>query len=284
MNDGPFHTALRWAITARGLSLDRLHDRLAERGAAVSVSTLSNWQRGSSRPRNADALRAVAELEAILQVPPQSLRRLLAEPGAPAGARRPPVPGTPRLPAHRLRAAVGAPAEPDLDVLAAHDDVTLLGGDRYAATARVVVRARHTGVRRYVVLHHTQSTAPPTIRAVRDCAVGLALTDPAEGLAAAELVFEPLGKGETYAFEYHLSGSMSEHYYGRWFPAGGPSYELTLRSGPEAAVARAYRIWRLDGRSPHKDLAELRLIGGTLAHLALFDMHPGFHGVRWSEA
>ncbi|MYR59325.1 transcriptional regulator, partial [Streptomyces sp. SID625] len=41
---GPFADALRAAITASGLSLDRIRDRLVRRGASLSVATLSSWQ------------------------------------------------------------------------------------------------------------------------------------------------------------------------------------------------------------------------------------------------
>ncbi|GIG62629.1 hypothetical protein Lfu02_70010 [Longispora fulva] len=281
-DDAPFHTALRWAIAARGLSLDRLHERLVDRGLAVSVSTLSNWQRGISRPRSPDALRALAELETLLELPHQALRKLLAAPAGSRG-RTPLVPGTPRLPARRLRSALGAPADPDVDILSVHDDVTDVGDNRFESTVRLVFRARQSGVQRYVVLQHTQSDTLPTIRAGRDCALGQTRVDPAEGLAAAELLFAPLGKDETYALEYHLAGSSSEHYYGRWFPTGGPHYEMTLRMGPGVTVSHAYRIWRMDTLASHKDVTELRLIGGTLAHLVLFDLQPGFHGIRWTR-
>lgn len=71
-----FDGALRAAIQARGLSLERLHVRLAERGIHVSVASLSNWQRGSSRPERSRSLSAVRELEGILEVPPDSLSAL----------------------------------------------------------------------------------------------------------------------------------------------------------------------------------------------------------------
>ncbi|MFD0574281.1 hypothetical protein ACFQ0T_39985 [Kitasatospora gansuensis] len=72
------------------------------------------------------------------------MSRLLAE--AHRGGRRRPalVPGTPLLPATRLRAALADPAEPDLDVLAVQDDVTV--SDRgWVSTVRSVVRARRSG-------------------------------------------------------------------------------------------------------------------------------------------
>jgi len=282
LRTGPFHTALGRAITARGLSLDRLRDRLAALGLQVSVSTLSNWQRGVSRPRRPESLRAVAELETVLGLPAGSLSGLLAEP-AHRGARRPAlVPGTPAAPATRLRAGLDATAEDGLAVLSVQDDVTVTG-DGWESRARIVVRARRPQVARHVVLYHVGASTLPEIRPGRDCALGRVRTDPGAGLVAAELLFGPLGRGETLALEYTASSPEPELHHGRWFRRAGQSYELTVRFTPTAAARRAYRVWRLDSLAPHKDVAPLRLVAGRLAHLVDFDLSPGFHGIRWTR-
>ncbi|TDC68141.1 XRE family transcriptional regulator, partial [Actinomadura sp. GC306] len=69
-----FAGALRQAIQASGLTLERIRHRLCRRGLTVSVATLSYWQRGRSRPRSRDV---VVALEEILQVPPGTLTELL---------------------------------------------------------------------------------------------------------------------------------------------------------------------------------------------------------------
>ncbi|MEV6521241.1 hypothetical protein AB0M43_04755 [Longispora sp. NPDC051575] len=275
---GPFHTALRWAIADRGLSLDRLRDRLTGAGLSVSVATLSNWQRGVSRPDRAESLRVLAELETVLRLPAGSLGRLLDEP-AHQGRTRAAVPGTSPVVAQRLRAALDAAAEPGLDVLAVQEDVTVLGPGHWHSTVRVAVRARQAGVRRHVVLTHTQGSVP-TVRAGRDCALGRERTDREAGLVATELVFPALGRGEEYALLYHVSGAVAEPYHGMWLRAG-QHFDMTLRFGPDTGVERAYRIWRLDPRSPHKDLTRLRLFDARRAHLIDHDVTPGFHGIRW---
>ena len=43
---GPFHVALRAAITARGLPLHRVQHHLTRRGVTVGVTSLSYWQQG----------------------------------------------------------------------------------------------------------------------------------------------------------------------------------------------------------------------------------------------
>ncbi|WP_354643748.1 hypothetical protein [Kitasatospora camelliae] len=278
LRTGPFHAALRWAIATRGLSLDRLCERLAARGPAVSVSTLSNWQRGTSLPRRAESLRAVAALESVLDLPERTLARLLAEPGRRG---RTLAPGTPRRPAVRLRAQLDQPADPGLEVLAVQQDVTVSAAG-WQAAVRTVVRSRRPGVDRYVVLSHSSGGDLPEIRAGGDCTLGRTRTDPGAALVAAELLFAPLGRNETIALEHRVAGRTPEPYYGSWFREAGRYFELTLRFAPDAGARRAWRIWRTDSASPHRDLTELRLIDGRLAHLAEFEPTPGFHGLRWT--
>ncbi|MGI5242040.1 hypothetical protein [Dactylosporangium sp. CA-139066] len=66
LRDGPFATAFAVAVERSGLTLDRLRDRLAERGVAVSRTTLSYWRSGRSRPERAgrdDDLGAVTDAD-----------------------------------------------------------------------------------------------------------------------------------------------------------------------------------------------------------------------------
>jgi len=76
----PFPRALRAAITASGLPLDRIRHRLELRGVSISVPTLSHWQSGRRRPERPESLRALAELEQLLSLPPLALRSLLGPP------------------------------------------------------------------------------------------------------------------------------------------------------------------------------------------------------------
>ncbi|MFD8961897.1 multiprotein-bridging factor 1 family protein, partial [Streptomyces anulatus] len=62
-----FPGALREALNRRGLSLERVSERLRVRGITISQATLSSWQRGRSQPERARSLRAVEVLEEILE-------------------------------------------------------------------------------------------------------------------------------------------------------------------------------------------------------------------------
>jgi hypothetical protein len=77
---GPFAAALRAAIRARGLGLDRIRYRLRSRGVSISLATLSHWQSGRCRPERSESLLALAHIEEVLEVPPGSLIHLLGPP------------------------------------------------------------------------------------------------------------------------------------------------------------------------------------------------------------
>lgn len=90
LRGGPFHVALRAAIAARGLPLQRVQHHLTRYGVKVGVTSLSYWQQGARRPQRPESLRAVRALEEILQLPEESLIRLLAEAEERSVAQRPP--------------------------------------------------------------------------------------------------------------------------------------------------------------------------------------------------
>lgn len=73
----PFASALREAIDARSMTLARLHQRLTDRGNAVSMATLSYWRSGDRRPEGAQSLAAVADIEDLLGLDPGALTERL---------------------------------------------------------------------------------------------------------------------------------------------------------------------------------------------------------------
>ena len=75
LRTGPFHLALRCALTVRGLALTRVQHKLAQRGIKVGVTSLSYWQQGARRPQRPESLRAVRALEEVLDLPAHSLHR-----------------------------------------------------------------------------------------------------------------------------------------------------------------------------------------------------------------
>jgi transcriptional regulator with XRE-family HTH domain len=80
LETGPFEAALRAAIRARGLGLERIRYRLRGRGVSISLATLSHWQSGRCRPERPESLHALEHLEEVLGVPTGSLTHLLGPP------------------------------------------------------------------------------------------------------------------------------------------------------------------------------------------------------------
>ncbi|WP_434599847.1 helix-turn-helix domain-containing protein [Streptomyces sp. A5-4] len=79
---------LREALRRRGLSLERIRDRLHAQQINVSLATLSYWQSGRSQPERHQSLRAVDALEPMLDLPAGTLRSLLG-PHRPRGRTMP---------------------------------------------------------------------------------------------------------------------------------------------------------------------------------------------------
>jgi hypothetical protein len=280
---GAFHTRLRSAVQARGLSLERIRDRLAEQGVAVSVSTLSNWQRGASRP-GGDVRRVLRALESVLHVDDGALAALIDD-GPPAGRWRELGPGSSPARVKRLRARLGAPQACDLTVVSALDEVMVAHRQWVRIMhSRLVLRADRDGADRHLVFFHTNGQTLPTFGTTVGCAIGRTAVDADAGLVGAELRFAPLARGETIPVEYRLDWSEDDAHYGRWIRTAGMHFELTVRFQPGSQVSSACRVWRVDAHAPHKDVGGVRLIGAEVAHMIEPDPNPGFHGIRWEWA
>ncbi|MEU5882633.1 helix-turn-helix transcriptional regulator [Spirillospora sp. NPDC047279] len=288
-----FDAALRAAIRARGLSLERLHARLAGRGIRVSLASLSNWQRGRCRPERSNSLHAVRALEEILGVPAESLVSLLGPP-RPRGRWVRHVPGA--LPyrdicevhgsVDRLLGQIENRDDGRLEWVSCHERFTVgPGREERTVRTRLVLRARAGGVDRHVALHHNQEGVLPGLQRVAYCRPGRVRTDPDEGVTAAELLFErPLERGETYVVEYEFGyseGGPPSDSYSRWFRFPAHEYLLQVHFDPAALPARCHRYRQPNVSTPPADVAELRLTGRHMAHIAEQNVKPGVHGIRW---
>ncbi|MFI0368435.1 helix-turn-helix domain-containing protein [Actinomadura sp. 1N219] len=170
-----FAGALRQAIQASGLTLERIRHRLGRRGLTVSVATLSYWQRGRSRPRSRTV---VVALEEILQVPPGTLTELLDDPaptatpvrgGLTAGS---PGPGERGRPVRDLwpdpeqyASLIGQldrSGDHRLERLSIHDVFRLDEVHRtWTLSVRTVLRAAGDDIDRVVCVHQTSAVQQP---------------------------------------------------------------------------------------------------------------------------
>ena len=167
LRNGPFHVALRAAITARGLPLQRVQHHLWRYGVKVGVTSLSYWQQGARRPQRPESLRAVRALEEILQLPDESLIRLLSQDDERAGNQRPSgrsyrslVEASGAL--EQLLTELETPLDGGLHTLGLHERVRI-GTHRelLAREAHHIVRAHRDGTDRFVAVHHGDPGCTP---------------------------------------------------------------------------------------------------------------------------
>ncbi|WP_018351106.1 helix-turn-helix domain-containing protein [Longispora albida] len=293
LRSGPFHLALRAAIEARGLALQRIQFRLAEQGLHVGVATLSYWQQGRRRPERQDSLRAVSALEEILGLPPSALTVLLGPPrprgrgaGLPAGARRYAELIAPISALDRILADLDSP-DGRLHTVSLFEDVEV-GPDRSAVRRRClhVVKA-HQEVDRYVTIFHGDAGCDASqihVVPVANCRLGRTRRDLPEGLVVAELLFDrTLRIGETHILEYEIrdgSGVLCRDYHrGVRFPTG--QLVIQVRFAPGVLPVRCYQYTKKFIDGPDVDRTELTVTGHRTVHMASMDVAPGISGIRW---
>ncbi|WP_217370052.1 helix-turn-helix domain-containing protein [Nonomuraea antri] len=292
LRSGPFHVALRTAVEARGLTLERLRHRLAQRGLHVGVSSLSYWQQGLRRPEREESLRAVRALEEILELPSRSLIDLLGPP-KPRG-RAPGVAYSTLLrPAQVLASMLS-----ELDAVA--DDRRLhivgmyeslhIGADRSITRRETlqVVQAHEEGADRYIMIYRGDpgcDVSRVSVHAVEDCRVGRVRRDGPTALVVAELLFDRvLRVGDSHVIRYEiadLSGTESCDYErGFRFPAG--QYVLRVAFDPVELPVRIHRFSRRGPGAGELATAELTLNSHHAVHLVAAALQPGLVGIRWS--
>ncbi|MFI8188095.1 hypothetical protein ACIF8T_04680 [Streptomyces sp. NPDC085946] len=294
LRGGPFHVALRAAIAARGLPLQRVQHHLSRHGVKVGVTSLSYWQQGARRPQRPESLRAVRALEEILRLPEESLIRLLAsseehpaEQRSAARSYRSLVEATGVL--ERLMAELGCPPDAGLDTLGHHERIRV-GGRRELAEreSHHIVRARRDGVDRFVAVHHGDPGAVPermAVHALDNCRTGRVRQDGATGVLVAELLFDTrLRTGETFLFRYGVedgTAGVSREYVRGFGPPGG-QYALQVRFDAPALPVRCHRFAQQSAAAPRTGHQELALSGRHRSvHLVEPRVRSGFVGIGW---
>lgn len=300
LRGGPFHVALRAAIAARGLPLQRVQHHLSRHGVKVGVTSLSYWQQGARRPQRPESLRAVRALEEILQLPQESLIRLLADSGE-AGDR----PADRRAGGRsyrslveasgvveRLLADFGVPRGSGLHTLGEHERVRI-GARRELAEreSHLIVRAHLDGVDRFVAVHHGDPGAAParmSVHALENCRTGRIRRHHDTGVLAAELLFDTrLRAGDTYLFRYAVqdgTAGISREYVHRTDTPGG-QYALQVGFDPGALPVRCHRFTQPSAAAPRGGRHSLPLSGRHHSvHLVEPRARSGYVGIAWDWA
>ncbi|WP_239571834.1 hypothetical protein [Streptomyces sp. G44] len=294
LRTGPFHLALRTAIASRRLPLQRVRHHLAQYGVNVGVTSLSYWQQGARRPRRAESLRAVRALEEILQLPEESLIRLLAQPAERAERERPAARSYRSLveASDVLRALLtelGSPVDGGLHTIGHHERVRI--GARRELVGREsqhAVRAHRDGVDRYVAIYHGDPGCAPDqvrVRALENCRAGRVRWHEGAGVLVAELLFDArLRAGDThlfaYGFEDGTAGTATE--YVRGFTYAGGQYALQIRFDDRALPVACHRFAQQSASGPRGGRQELTLSGSHRSvHLVEPQVRAGLLGIAW---
>ncbi|GGR47358.1 hypothetical protein [Streptomyces roseolus] len=294
LHTGPFHLALRTALAVRGLPLQRVQHHLAHRGVKVGVTSLSYWQQGARRPQRPESLKAVRALEEVLQLPGNSLLRLLTEDAAREGVERPAARSYRSLveasgAVEELFAELETPADGGLHTVGHHERVRIgPGRELVGRESQHVVRAHRDGVDRYLAIHHGDPGCDPSrvrVRSVENCRTGRVRWHAETGVVVAELLFDArLRAGDThlftYGFEDGTAGPSGE--YLRGFSFAGGQYVLQVAFDEAALPVRCRRFAQTSAGAPRGGRTELTLGGRhRTVHLVEQGVRPGILGIDW---
>ncbi|WP_112468322.1 hypothetical protein [Streptomyces triticisoli] len=294
LRGGPFHVALRAAIAARGLPLQRVQHHLSRYGVRVGVTSLSYWQQGARRPQRPESLRAVRALEEILRLPDESLIRLLAEAEERSDARRTGARSYRSLVEasdvlRGLLAELGCPPGSGLHTLGYHERVRI--GPRRELAEREsqhIVRAHRDGVDRFVAVHHGDPGCVPermAVHALENCRTGRIRRHHGTGVLVAELLFDTrLRAGDTFLFRYGVEDGTAgvARECVREFDSAGGQYALQVRFGTSVLPVRCHRFTQASAAAPRGGRQELPVSARHRSvHLVEPRVRTGIVGVGW---
>ncbi|MET7861537.1 hypothetical protein ABZS81_30940 [Streptomyces sp. NPDC005318] len=294
LHTGPFHLALRTAFSVRGLPLQRVQHHLAHRGVKVGVTSLSYWQQGARRPQRAESLRAVRALEEVLELPRNSLLRLLGGGDSPTASERPAARSHRSVTessgaVERLLDALESPADGGLHTVGHQERVRIgAGRELRRRDSQHVVRAHRDGIDRYLAVYRGDPGCDPArveVVARENCRTGRVRRDRRSGVLVAELLFDTrLQVGQTYLFGYGFDdgtgGPCGE--YVRGFGFGGGQYVLQVRFDEAALPVRCRRFAQATAGAPRAGRTDLALTGRhRTVHLVEQGVRPGLVGIDW---
>ncbi|MFI1352034.1 hypothetical protein ACH4TV_00380 [Streptomyces sp. NPDC020898] len=294
LRSGPFHVALRAAITARGLSLQRVQHHLSRYGVKVGVTSLSYWQQGARRPQRPESLRAVRALEEILELPDESLIRLLAQDDERSGAQRPGARSYRSLVEasgvlEQLLTELEAPPDGDLHTLGLHERIRI--GTRRELLAREshhIVRAHRDGTDRFVAVHHGDPGCAPdrmSVHALENCRTGRVRRHHDTGVLVTELLFDTrLHTGDTFLFRYGVEDGTAgvSREYVRGFGVPGGQYALQVRFDDGSLPVRCHRFAQHSAAAPRNGRQDLPISARHRSvHLVEPRLRPGILGIGW---
>ncbi|MBF9069048.1 helix-turn-helix domain-containing protein [Streptacidiphilus fuscans] len=288
----PFQAALREAIQARGLSLERIQARLLAAGTPVSMATLSHWRSGRSQPERTGSLEALARLEDVLQVEAGALVSLLPPPRR-RGRRYDPLSFAEAYQDEVSFArafeegAFDQAGGEHLADLSRHDRIEVGPDARIRGIwSRRVMRALEDGADRIMTLYRTDEGAPaPRIRAVRGCRLGRVVTSPKANAVVAELLFgQGLRRGEFAVMEHEVEFAapfLADTSWEKYFDRPMREYVVEIQFSGPRLPSRCVQFSRPtvgDGRPSERSI---HLDPHNRLTAAALDVTASCFGLRW---
>lgn len=287
-----FAEVLAAALQESGLTLDGASSQLSRAGTPVSIATLSYWQTGQSTPRRARSLKAIDQLERILDLPTGSLSEALPQSHDRAAKEEDIRPS--------LRELARVITEMDLDGVhwlgITNSDRVIIdaGGAECQVFNDQVVMAPQDGLSRTAAIYFQDAEGPasPVITAEHGCRVGHHVQIPERRLVVAELIFpRELQRDELHSFGYRVDSSPSNTPCFRYERAlrnkhRTNSLTVTFEGEPPARATSYYlprpfkdvlKVPKSSGRLPGTDL----VVAGAQIEAVTLDSRPGIHGAAW---
>lgn len=271
------------AIHARGLTLDRLSARLQQSGHAISLATLSYWQSGRSMPTRSSSLRALPELDRLLELPPGYLESML--PGRLDTTER----SDAVLEDYDLVVKVFEEWQVPLELLyrqAMIDEQHTVHRDRAMVTSRMrtVGRSQVDGlVSIPYVFQQTNAVAAPRVRPLGGARHGRSLVDHERGLVMGEWVLDhPANAGDDFCFTHEvewLGGEPDDQIFERLLSQQAALVTMSvefLGDVPE----RAWQTFRPEYDAEMQQVREV-LVFGRKTQMVAVEPVSGLHGLRW---
>lgn len=298
-----FAQVLDSALSRLGMPLDRVVEHVARRGARCSVSTLSLWRRGRTRPSLARSAGVLAALDDVLDLPAGALEQALAEPDVGAAEW-----WASRVPIHQVadvheafrtfREVTGLEGDDDLERLRGHLRVEL-GEDRTVRRTvySQLVRARRDGAQRLGGYRYTEERTADDQPAVfeLESVLGGRVVHQADftHLGATALLLEldqPLPAGEVAPLEltwHRLTDPPPLQGWGAYeirhpWPIGQLSMEACFRPEDVPTAVQGVAVPRLDGHQALADQPATALPPGACLELSADHVLGGGVRLAWT--
>ncbi|MFC0627848.1 hypothetical protein [Kribbella deserti] len=285
--DAPFAVALRAAITNRGLALNRIQAKLAERGVQVGIATLSTWQSGRRQPRPSSAS-VVSALEDVLELPAGWLTvRIPPAHTEPPARVRPYAVVDYAAALTRLLDDVRPEAHGKLRSVTVVEEI-VIGADHSLVSKQVVqsvVAVEEAD--RQIVVHQGEPGSDATLiapRGMAGCRTGRVARDAESSAVLGELLLDrTLAVGDTAVIRYAIddrTGEPTTQYY-RFHEWPGTHHVLEVQFHRDALPVRVDQFRRPHSSAPDAEHRELMMTPDGRVHVVAPSTTPGVIGITW---